>query len=152
MPEALSAQCGTHLDAAAVATCRRCGAFVCESCLALVGDDAYCPACAERRLAPASARARNAVWLPMFALLSLLSVGLFHTPLQLVSFLGAPLWLAGLVLNVGERRRLKGSAGSDALSTRRWLRAGAWLSVVAAAALLPWAVVAYEVLYHRHQH
>lgn len=152
MSEALSAQCGNHPNAPAVATCRRCGAFVCESCLTLVGDEAYCAACAARRQAPATPRARNAVWLPLFALLSLSSVGLFHTPLQLVSFLGAPLWLAGVVINLGERRRLKASGDGDALSSRRWLRAGLGLSVVATVALLPWAMVAWEVLFHRHQH
>lgn len=42
------AVCANHLDAQAVATCQRCGTFVCEACVVRGAAGTFCPACAPK--------------------------------------------------------------------------------------------------------
>ncbi|NPC87021.1 hypothetical protein HPC49_53685, partial [Pyxidicoccus fallax] len=42
---ATGARCAQHPDAAAVATCARCGSFLCGECTEVVGESPYCAAC-----------------------------------------------------------------------------------------------------------
>lgn len=148
MPEALDANCGNHSTAAAVATCRRCGLFLCDACLVLDGDESYCATCLERRQSPPSFLARASVFAPVAALLCAATV-FAASPLSLLWLGGTPLWLFGVVANLTERRRLK---GEEALRARRWLRAGALTSAVGVLALAPMVLVVVELLAHRHHH
>ena len=47
IPVPLGARCASHPDAPAVATCTRCGAFLCGACTELRGEGAWCAACVE---------------------------------------------------------------------------------------------------------
>lgn len=38
-------RCGQHPDVAAVATCARCGGFLCGECTEVVGESPYCAPC-----------------------------------------------------------------------------------------------------------
>ncbi len=41
----LGARCASHPEAPAVATCTRCGTFLCGACTELSGEDAFCASC-----------------------------------------------------------------------------------------------------------
>lgn len=40
-------RCGQHPDTAAVATCARCGSFLCGECTEVVGESPYCAPCVD---------------------------------------------------------------------------------------------------------
>lgn len=47
-PDGVAGACANHARNAAVATCRRCGLFICSLCEMNVGQGSYCPACFDR--------------------------------------------------------------------------------------------------------
>src|SRR5207248_1707315 len=51
-----SAVCATHREATAVATCARCGRFLCDACAVVRGEETYCDDCLRHAAADAPAR------------------------------------------------------------------------------------------------
>ena len=119
MPAALAASCGTHTEKPAVATCRRCGLFLCDGCIVLALEDCYCANCARIVEAPPTRRAALSALLPFAAGLSALAFKL-PAPATYLMLVGPPLWAIGLALWFGERRSLKAQA--DQPRRRFWLR------------------------------
>jgi hypothetical protein len=64
------AACAVHPTVSAVDTCERCGAFVCVTCLELLGATVQCPSCFARQggRAKASSRAKAAIALSIIGL------------------------------------------------------------------------------------
>jgi hypothetical protein len=149
MPAALSASCANHAAAPAVATCQRCGLFLCDGCLVLDADESYCAPCAERRNAPASRLSRASLAAPVVALLCA-GLVVLRMPLALLCLLSGPLWVGGIALGLTERRRLR--ADGENLRSQRWLRLGLLTSALATLSLAPSALVLWEILFHRHRH
>ena len=96
------ARCANHPDTAAVATCARCGSFLCGDCTELVGESPYCAPCVGvlRRDAKPSRVVQVALGLNV--------LGLACLPCSL----GLPLptlvaGLAGVVLSTRELRRIR---------------------------------------------
>jgi hypothetical protein len=69
MPPALAsgARCASHIEAAAVDLCQRCGSFICGECVNIRLEDAFCPACAALMDRPPSRRAKIAFALALAA-------------------------------------------------------------------------------------
>ncbi|MBX5480630.1 MAG: hypothetical protein IRZ16_02100 [Myxococcaceae bacterium] len=109
-------RCGTHPEALAIDTCSRCGAFVCERCLVLIGEEAFCASCYARRdvSGPASLRAAMALLCAGF--------GLFFVP---------PLSLLALLLVWLERRAIaRGDAPRTSVAEIRAAKVVAWVGLV----------------------
>jgi hypothetical protein len=152
MPEALSANCGNHATASAVATCRRCGLFLCDACMSLEDDESYCSTCVALRREPPSKLARASVFLPL-ASVACAALMLTGTSLGMLSIFGLPAWLGGVAAVAVERGRLR--AKPDSIRGQLWVRAGIWTSVTAAVlGALPTGAVLVFVLWefvgHRH--
>ncbi|MFY2556138.1 B-box zinc finger protein [Corallococcus terminator] len=73
MVESTAALCARHADASAVATCTRCGSFLCGECLEVVGESAFCAPCVSLRRSegPVSRAAWGALALGVMGLLTL---------------------------------------------------------------------------------
>lgn len=54
-------RCAVHPDALAVDTCTRCGGFTCDACLQLLGEEAFCATCYQRREVTGRASARATI-------------------------------------------------------------------------------------------
>jgi hypothetical protein len=127
-----------------VATCARCGTFLCGECTELLGEAAYCADCVDflRRKGPSSRAVRavfglqltSILFLPLCAILATFGLspvsfehGLPPLPLllNLLAF-GTGLWLAG-----GELRRIaRGEASSQGRALARWAHGLAWVNLV----------------------
>jgi hypothetical protein len=108
----MAAACAVHPQASALDTCSRCGAYVCEACLELYGEQPFCAACAAKVLRP-GVSTRAAVALGLGAL------GLGFPPVGLLG-----LWLA--------RRELRDIAeGRAPVPGRPFAKAARALGVVA---------------------
>ena len=112
--------CAVHPDALAVDTCTRCGGFTCDVCLQLLGEEAFCASCYQRREVTGRASARATI-----ALL-LAGCGLFFGVLT-----GVP----ALLLAWREAKAIE--RGDAPLSSR---------SFVKVARVLGWVSVALSVL------
>jgi hypothetical protein len=134
MPVALAASCGTHADKPAVATCRRCGLFLCDACVVLAKEDSYCAACAKIVEAPPPRRAIAAAVLPVAAGLFGLAFKL-PSPAAWLMLFTPPLWASGLWFALAERRALK--AQGSAPMKNFWLRGATVTLVLSAPALIP---------------
>lgn len=141
-----TARCGSHPEVAAVQICQRCGRFLCEECLELKGDDAFCAQCHGLVGRPQSTRSVVAaglsglsVLLGVYALIGAAALLLAHV--QGAPFFVLPAFLpgaAGLSLGYQERGRLaRGEAApkskiyADAAIILGWVDA-AMLAVVLA--------------------
>jgi hypothetical protein len=126
----MPAACAVHPQASAIDTCSRCGAYVCEACLELYGEQPFCAACAAKVLRP-GVSTRSAVALGLGVL------GLGFPPLGLLA-----LWLA--------RRELRDIAeGKAPVPSRPFAKAAGALGVVAVV-LCALAVVAVAGLLWLH--
>jgi hypothetical protein len=142
MPQALAAFCGTHAQAPAVATCRRCGLFLCDACVVLAGDESYCQSCAARREAPPAWGTKAAALLPIVSL----GCSCFFWLGGYAGFLGLaapPLWAFGLAMRIFERRKKHESIRSQA-----WLRAASWALVIAGIAIVPVMLLIVSAFVH----
>jgi hypothetical protein len=102
------ARCATHPDVAAVATCARCGSFLCGDCTEVVGESPYCAPCVVllRREARPSRVVQGA--------LALNVVGLACLPCSLALPLPTLVaGVAGLVLGSRELRRIRRGEGAE---------------------------------------
>ncbi|XXF78645.1 B-box zinc finger protein [Myxococcaceae bacterium GXIMD 01537] len=102
MLPSLGPRCARHPDAPAVATCARCGSFLCGACTEVREEAAYCEACLEvlRREAPLSRAIQGCIGLGIAGLL-----GFFVCPgLPLLS---AAAGVLGLWLPARELRRIE---------------------------------------------
>jgi len=102
------AVCATHPDLTAVATCARCGGFLCGDCVELAGETPYCAACVVvlRREARPSRVVQVA--------LALNVVGLACLPCSLALPLPTLVaGLAGVVLGTRELRRIARGEGAE---------------------------------------
>ncbi|ATB44936.1 hypothetical protein [Corallococcus macrosporus] len=129
------AVCATHPDVAAVATCARCGTFLCGDCLELAGETPYCAPCVGvlRREARPSRVIQVA--------LALNVAGLACLPCSLALPLPTLVaGLAGVVLGLRELRRIargegaaRGRTQAQVTAALGWLNlalASGWLAVV----------------------
>jgi hypothetical protein len=139
VPEALAASCGNHASAPAVATCRRCGLFLCDACVVIEDDQGYCASCVALRQAAPSLMARASVVLPLSALACAVAAFIGTELAAIAGLLGGPLWVGGVAAVVVERRRLR--EHPDAVRSRLWLRAGAWFSVLGFLGFVPTALM-----------
>jgi hypothetical protein len=142
-PAPASPRCPAHQQAA-VATCTRCGTFLCGECTELLGEAAWCASCVDflRKHGPSSGGVRAALGLDLAGLLSLpLCVFLARFGLSPVSFEhGVPLLLPvfnllvfglGLGLSARELRRIRaGEASLQGRALARWVRGLAWVNLV----------------------
>lgn len=73
MVESTAALCAVHVESSAVATCSRCGSFLCGECLELVGESAFCAPCVSLRRSegPASRAAWGALGLGVMGLVAM---------------------------------------------------------------------------------
>jgi hypothetical protein len=122
---ATGARCALHPDVAAVATCSRCGSFLCGDCTELVGETLCCAACM-------ALRRRDAKPSPVVqAALGLNVMGLVCLPCSM----GLPLpslvaGLAGVVLATRELRRIRrGESAERGRTQARVVRALGWLNL-----------------------
>lgn len=71
-PVPLGARCASHPEAAAVATCARCGTFLCGACTELRGEGAWCAPCVEvlKQEAPPSRAVQVCIGLGIFGIVS----------------------------------------------------------------------------------
>src|SRR5512147_1689148 len=60
-------RCAVHPEAVAVDTCTRCGGFTCDACVHLLGEEAFCASCYQRREVTGRASARATVALLLAA-------------------------------------------------------------------------------------
>ncbi|QSQ20855.1 hypothetical protein JY651_37355 [Pyxidicoccus parkwayensis] len=102
------ARCASHPDVAAVATCARCGGFLCGDCTEVVGESPYCEPCVgmSRREARPSRVVQAALGLNL--------LGIACLP----CWLGLPLptlvaGVAGFVLGLRELRRIHRGEGPE---------------------------------------
>lgn len=105
---ATGARCASHPDVAAVATCARCGNFLCGDCTELAGESPYCAPCVVvlRREAKPSRVVQVA--------LALNVVGLVCLPCSLALPLPTLVaGLAGVVLAGRELRRIGRGQGAE---------------------------------------
>lgn len=110
------ARCATHPQDAAVEVCRRCGSFVCGSCLQLLASGVFCPPCYERSNASAKASPQAIASL----VLGLVGLNCMFVP-----------GVVGLVLAQKELRRIE--EGSSPEAGRNLARGGrilGWINVV----------------------
>ncbi|MCP3136384.1 hypothetical protein [Pyxidicoccus xibeiensis] len=108
MPPATGARCGIHPEMAAVATCARCGTFLCGDCTEVVGESPYCAPCLDvlRKSAKPS-------WVVQVALgLNVLGVACLpcSMALPLPSLVAG---LAGVLLGSRELRRIRDGHGPE---------------------------------------
>ena len=134
---ATGARCASHPDVAAVATCARCGSFLCGDCTEVVGESPYCAPCVVllRREARPSRVVRTA--------LALNVVGLGCLPCSLALPLPTLVaGVAGLVLGTRELRRIRRGEGPERGRTQAqvvlWLGA---LNVALSAGWLGWVML-----------
>jgi hypothetical protein len=137
MPAALAASCGTHADKPAVATCRRCGLFLCDNCVVLIREDSFCVACAARKDLPPSARSKLALGLALLSLVQGFPVVFAGSPLLIVA--GPLLPGFAFALSQLERRRVQQGAASE--RTRPWANAAFLASAFGFVLSLAWAVL-----------
>ncbi|WP_426756564.1 hypothetical protein [Myxococcus sp. Y35] len=103
------AVCATHPDVAAVATCARCGGFLCGDCTELAGETPSCAPC----VAVLRQEARPSRVIPVALALNV--VGLASLPCSLY-ILALPTLVAGLVgvvLGMRELRRIARGEGAE---------------------------------------
>lgn len=105
---ATGARCASHPDVAAVATCARCGNFLCGDCTELVGESPSCAPCvAVRRREAKPSRVVQVA-------LALNVVGLACLPCSLALPLPTLVaGLAGVVLGARELRRIRRGEGAE---------------------------------------
>lgn len=147
MAEALQASCATHAGTPAVATCRRCGLFLCDGCVLLDGDESYCAPCHLLVAEPASPRLRSAFAL---ALASVALAGSLYAGVRLGFLLNVaalPLFAVAVALALAERRRLK---AEPSRKRRLWLRLTFGLCALAVVLQLPVLVFMLAELTHHH--
>ena len=107
MPTPTGAVCAHHPDVPAVATCRRCGNFLCGDCTELVGESPHCAPCVA--FLRQAARPSRVVQVA----LALNVVGLACLPCSLAMPLPTLVaGLAGVVLGMRELRRIARGEGS----------------------------------------
>lgn len=138
--------CPPH-ERAAVATCVRCGAFLCGECTELLGEEAYCGACATlvRTRGGPSKGLKRVFALQLAALLAVLVATLLGVAVATVggqSVLGTLNLVLGGVLvlvlgplnlvaaGVGVRAVLRERRGAHSPASRRWVGASAILAVL----------------------
>ncbi|MBK7863631.1 MAG: hypothetical protein IPJ65_34495 [Archangiaceae bacterium] len=111
-----AARCGEHPEVAAVDVCKRCGRFLCGDCVELVGEDAYCAACAAKVALPLSKVARLAVALALFGW-GVVGVAVLTSrehPLGVLAvLLPGPAGLVAMVVAVLEWRRARRAHGEQ---------------------------------------
>lgn len=102
------ARCATHPDVAAVATCARCGSFLCGDCTDVVGESPYCAPCVVllRREARPSRVVQGALALNVLGLACLPC----SLALPLPSLVAG---VAGLVLGTRELKRIRRGDGPE---------------------------------------
>lgn len=146
-PLAPGARCATHPAALAVATCSRCGTFLCGACTELLDEAAYCEACVHllKRSAPSSLVVR--------AIIALGLAGLVLLPVPFVLGFGVLPLLAVQLLTVGLgltvpraalRRIQRGEAPPGGRAQARVAVALAWANLVPL--LLMGAAVGFALL------
>ncbi|PTL84365.1 B-box zinc finger protein [Vitiosangium sp. GDMCC 1.1324] len=140
-----SARCPSH-QRAAVATCVRCGTFLCGECTELLGEAAYCASCVAfvRKHGAPSLLLKAALGLEVIALASIPLTMLL--PFRALIHLGEVVYalailhrvpvLNGLAAGLGfwsasrERRRLvRDGLAPSAHPWGRWVRALAWVNL-----------------------
>jgi hypothetical protein len=98
------ARCGLHVEVAAVDLCKRCGRFLCGECVQLLGEDAYCPECAERlKAGPASTLSKVAFGLAAGSWL-LLALGM--ASVSVFAIASGPLSVIGVFVSIVELIRI----------------------------------------------
>ena len=129
---ATGARCALHPDVSAVATCARCGSFLCGDCTEVVGESPYCAPC----VAVLRREARPS-WVVQVAL-GLNVLGLVCLPCSLALPLPTLVaGLAGVVLSTRELRRIRRGEGPvRGLMQARVVRALGWGNLVLSAAWL----------------
>jgi hypothetical protein len=134
------AVCAQHPDASAVATCLRCGSFLCDGCVLIHDEDAYCADCLRTLSSgPASRLARASVGLAATALVfNAAGFGLapmFGTDAVVVA-IGVAFLLALVAAGISlfERARISRFAAPPA--GRRWTLAALILCAVPLAEVL----------------
>ncbi|MCP3163458.1 hypothetical protein [Myxococcus qinghaiensis] len=130
--ESTAALCARHAEVSAVATCTRCGSFLCGECLELFGESAFCEPCVSlrRKDGPVSRAAWGALGLGVLGLLVLPCTLAMPLP-PLVAGVG------GVVLGMREAGRIrrgespaKGRVPARVAYVLGWLTLGglaAWL-------------------------
>ncbi|WIG94534.1 hypothetical protein KGD87_29035 [Myxococcus sp. SDU36] len=121
----VGAVCATHPDAAAVATCTRCGGFLCGDCTELAGEAPYCAPCVAvlRREARPSRVIRVALALNVAGLVCLPCSLALPLPTLVAG-------LAGVVLGLRELRRIARGEGAERGRTLAWVTTGlGWLNL-----------------------
>ncbi|MFP2928591.1 hypothetical protein ACLESO_26030 [Pyxidicoccus sp. 3LG] len=105
---ATGVRCGAHPDLAAVATCARCGTFLCGECTEVLGESPYCAPCIEvlRRSAKPSRVVQVALVLNVLGLACLPCSLALPLPTLVAG-------LAGVVLGSRELRRIRGGQGPE---------------------------------------
>jgi hypothetical protein len=105
---ATGARCASHPDVAAVATCVRCGSFLCGDCTELVGESPYCAPCVAvlRRDAKPSRVVQVALGLNVLGLVCLPCSLALPLPTLVAG-------LAGVVLAGRELRRISRGLGAE---------------------------------------
>jgi ribose/xylose/arabinose/galactoside ABC-type transport system permease subunit len=140
-PLASGARCAQHPEASAVATCTRCGTFLCGACTELLGEAAWCVSCLDflRRYGPGS---RAVVAELVLCLLGLVN-GVLLPMLPLFNLLAAlGFWVPGRQL----RRMARGEVSMRGRTLAQVTRVLAWLNLVL---LLAWGTVVGIVVYQR---
>lgn len=119
----MDARCASHSEAAAVALCSRCGAFLCGACVELREEAAWCAACVEtlRLNAPPSRAVKASIVLG--------ALGLLCFPLLFVGPL-VTLLAAAVCLGVSGRELRRIRLGERPLRGRLAARVSAFLGVV----------------------
>jgi hypothetical protein len=160
-----SARCPAH-QRAAVATCVRCGTFLCGECTELLGEAAYCASCLTfvRQHAAPSLLLKAMLGLEVIALASIpLAMLLPYRALVrvggavvIVAFLQRVALLNVLAAQLGfwsarrEQRRLV-QGGLATSPWVRWVRALAWVNLVYVVFQAVLAVRGFFLLYGRMQ-
>ncbi|AKQ69605.1 Glutamate synthase [NADPH] large chain [Myxococcus hansupus] len=104
------AVCGNHPDVPAVATCMRCGTFLCGDCTELVGQSPYCACAPCVAIMRKEARPSRVVQVA----LALNVVGLVCLPCSLTLPLPTLVaGLAGVVLGLRELHRIARGEGAE---------------------------------------
>ncbi|KFE68008.1 hypothetical protein [Hyalangium minutum] len=130
-PEPAGARCANHPEAAAVASCARCGTFLCGACTELLGEAASCASCLALLHKGAVPPRRMKVILALNVLVLVTFPLLGALPLQ-----NLVMSVLGLWVGTRERRRIRESQGAVGGAGQAWLALG--LGVVNGLLVLAW--------------